>query len=195
MLNVRKPVVASKENTTKDTVDNHARQVDQMVAADFLHRLQKGDEQAWNQLVTEWTPRLYGFVRSQVPSDQDAEDILGETFAALVKSIRTFDGKAALSTFIYSIAKRKIADHWRKRKPTDELPENIETAGPTSQALILQEALAKLPEQSREALLLKYQMGLSVSEIAEIIKRSYKATESLLSRARSQLQAALNGDD
>jgi DNA-directed RNA polymerase specialized sigma24 family protein len=52
-----------------------------------------------------------------------------------------------------------------------------------------------LPEISRQVLLLRYHVGLSVSEIAEIIERSYKGTESLLSRARSQLRAALERVD
>ena len=52
-----------------------------------------------------------------------------------------------------------------------------------------------LPEISRQVLLLRYQVGLSVSEIAEVIDRSYKGTESLLSRARTQLRAALDRVD
>jgi RNA polymerase sigma factor (sigma-70 family) len=53
------------------------------------------------------------------------------------------------------------------------------------------DALDALPEQLRQALLLRYHVGLSVSEVAEVMDRSYKGAESLLSRARTQLREAL----
>lgn len=195
MLNVRKRVVARQEKTTPNESNYSTRQANQQAAADFLHRLQNGDEKAWQQLTSEWSPKLYRYLRSQLPAPEDAEDVTSETLIALVKALKSFDGKAALSTFIYSIANRKAADFWRKRKDATELPETISTAGPSNQRLELQEAMAQLSEQARQALLLRYQMGLSVAEVAESLGRSYKATESLLSRSRGQLQAALNGDD
>jgi DNA-directed RNA polymerase specialized sigma24 family protein len=48
-----------------------------------------------------------------------------------------------------------------------------------------------LPELSKQALILRYHVGLSVGEIAQVIDRSYKGTESLLSRARQQLRDAM----
>lgn len=195
MLNVRKRVVARQEKATPNESNISARQAGKQAAADFLHRLQNGDEKAWQQLTSEWSPKLYRYLRSQLPTPEDAEDVTSETLIALVKALKSFDGKAALSTFIYSIANRKAADFWRKRKDATELPESIPTAGPSNQGLELQEAMAQLSEQARQALLLRYQMGLSVAEVAQSLGRSYKATESLLSRSRGQLQAALNGDD
>ncbi len=195
MLNVRKRVVANRKDAPQGETEHKTRQVSQQAAADFLHRLQNGDEKAWQQLSAEWTPKLYRYLRSQLPTAEDAEDVASETLVSLVKSIKSFDGKAALSTFIFTIANRRVVDFWRKRKDATELPETVSTAGPTNQGIELQEAMAKLPEQARQALLLRYQMGLSVDEVAKSLGRSYKATESLLSRSRSQLQVALNGDD
>ena len=62
----------------------------------------------------------------------------------------------------------------------------------TRDAADLEEVLDELPEISKQVLLLRYQVGLSVSEIAEVIERSYKGTESFLSRARGQLRDALD---
>ncbi|MEM7124872.1 MAG: sigma-70 family RNA polymerase sigma factor [Chloroflexota bacterium] len=195
MLNVRNPFVARQQNGTDSKPENQPKRANQQAAADFLYSLQNGDERAWQQLITEWSPRLFRYVRRQLPSDEDAEDVVSETFSALIKAIKSFDGNAAISTFVYSIANRKVADFWRKRKDADELKEHVATSGPTSQPLELEEALSTLSENAQKALLLRYQMGLSVSEVADVLGRSYKATESLLSRSRSQLQTALNGDD
>ena len=195
MLNVRNRFVAKSQNGTESQKEEQAMRATQQAAADFLYSLQMGDERAWQQLSVEWSPRLFRYLRTQLPTAEDAEDVISETLSALIKAIKSFDGNAALSTFIYSIANRKVADFWRKRKDADELQENVSTSGPTSQGLELQEALATLSEDARQALLLPYQMGLSVSGVAEALNRSYKATESLLSRSRSQLEAAINGDD
>ena len=84
-----------------------------------------------------------------------------------------------------------MADFYRRRKATTELPETLTVQGPSSDSLEFGEAFASLSPQYREALLLRYHVGLTVSEVADVLGRSYKATESLLSRGRRELQDAL----
>lgn len=166
--------------------------------AALLRGLQAGDEAAWTQLTHDYSPRLYAYLRHNLPSVADAEDALGETLLAAVRALPSFDGRVSLSAFLYSLAYRKMADFWRRRHATAPLLESV-TAGtmgaPGAEHAEFEEVLDALPELSRQVLLLRYQVGLSVSEIAEVIERSYKGTESLLSRARSQLRAALDGMD
>ena len=91
-----------------------------------------------------------------------------------------------------------MADFWRRRHDTAPLLESVAASsepGAAGAEVELEELLDALPELSRQVLLLRYQVGLSVSEIAEVIDRSYKGTESLLSRARSQLRTALDRVD
>lgn len=178
------------------TIINRPRRLDE----DFLPDLKRGDEAAWSHLTKELTPRLYSYLRYNLPNEEDVEDVLSETLIATVRAIQNFDGAVKISTFVYSIATRKVADFWRKRRgplryesdlsdliPSDEID--------TTVRLEIQEelsiALAKLPDASRQALLLRYHMGLSVEEVACSLDRTYKATESLLSRARYQLRNAL----
>jgi RNA polymerase sigma-70 factor (ECF subfamily) len=156
----------------------------------FLRRLQEGDEAAWVQFMDEWNPRLYSYVKYNLRGADEAEDVLSDILVAVVQAVRTFDGKVTLATFIYSIAYRKVADYWRRLRVTQELTEWIATDAPSQTSLEVYEALAELPELSQQALLLRYYVGLSVSEIAEILGRSYKATESLLSRVRRQFEVA-----
>jgi RNA polymerase sigma-70 factor (ECF subfamily) len=160
----------------------------------FLHRLQEGDETAWKQFLDEWNPRLFRYMKYNLRDASEAEEVLSETWVALVQAIRTFDGKVTLATFIYSIAYRKVADYWRRLRVTQELTEWITTGEDDHTRVEVYEALAELPEQSQQALLLRYYVGLSVAEIAEVLGRSYKATESLLSRVRRQFEVAfMNG--
>ena len=65
------------------------------------------------------------------------------------------------------------------------------TAPPTGTDLDFYGALNTVPEPARQALLLRYRDGMGVEEVAKVIGRTYKATESLLSRGRNLLRAAL----
>lgn len=159
--------------------------------AELLRRLQAGDQQAWTAFVQMMTPRLLNYLRRNLPTLQDAEDVLSETLYAAVHAMPSFDGKATLATFIFSLAYRKIADFYRRRQDVVELSEQRATAGVTSKSVEFEEVVDRLPETTKQVLLLRYYVGLNVGEIAQVIDRSYKGTESLLSRARQQLREAL----
>lgn len=164
---------------------------DQRGEADLLRRLQQGDEVAWAELTRSYSPRLYSYLRHNLPSADDAEDALSETLLAAVRALPSFDGRVTLATFLYALAYRKMADFWRRRTDTMELYETVTVGNGAAERAEFEEMLDSLPEASRQVLLLRYHVGLSVSEIAEVIDRSYKGTESLLSRARVQLRTAL----
>ena len=193
MLNIRKrPAVdSSQQPSVQHEQNSNSTSVGQKTDPEYLRLLQMGDEDAWKRLTSDWSPRLYKYLRGNLPTPEDVEDVLSETMIATVKAIKRFDGKVAISTFVYSIANRKVADFWRRRKDTDTLPETVTTAGPSSSAMELQEVLEQLPDEARKALLLRYHMGMSVNEVAESMGRSYKATESLLSRGRKRLEQVL----
>ncbi len=193
MLNIRKRSTAEsrQQSNVRHEQNSTSASVGQKTDPEYLRLLQAGDEDAWKRLTSDWSPRLYKYLRGNLPTAEDAEDVLSETMIATVKAIKRFDGKVAISTFIYSIANRKVADFWRRRKDTDVLPETVSTAGPSSSGIEFQEALAQLPDEARKALLLKYHMKMSVTEVAEAMGRSYKATESLLSRGRKRLKQIL----
>lgn len=159
----------------------------------LLAQLQSGDEMAWSEFYNLHVQPLYNFIRSNGVYDPDhINDVLLETWAAAPKAIANFDGQnATLKTFLFSLARRKVSDFWRKHKNQYELPEEIPFVESTQESLELKEALAKLPDQERQALILRYLEGFGVGEIADILDRTYKGTESLLSRARKRLESEL----
>lgn len=167
--------------------------------AELRKRLQAGDNDAWTIVTRDYSPRLYSYLRQNLPTAEDAEDVLSETLAATVRAVANFDGRAALSTFLYAIAYRKVADFWRRQPssiPLDIDNPSAEIAAQsqgTQERLEFEDAMSILPEASRQVLLLRYDVGLGVDEISEVLDRSYKGTESLLSRARGQLRDAMRG--
>jgi RNA polymerase sigma-70 factor (ECF subfamily) len=166
--------------------------VDAPDPAPLVDRLRNGDQDAWDELVTDLSPRLFNHLRHSLPTEQDAEDALNETFLAAVRSIQSYDGGSSLTTWLFAIARFKIADFFRRSKATEEIPETMH-ADDATMSLEFREALNSLPEIMRQVLLLRYYQGFSVDETANIIGRTYSATESLLSRARTALAKAING--
>lgn len=159
--------------------------------ADLLRQLKSGDEVAWAHLSNEYGAKLYNYLRHRLPNSEDVEDVLGDTMVAAVRAIPNFDGNVTLTTFLFSLANRKIADFWRRRQATSELPETLVDGGLGTESMEFQEVLKKLRPSHLQVLLMRYHVGLGVDEIAKVLGQSYKSTESLLSRARMELRKAL----
>jgi len=181
--------------------------------ADMLKRLHDGDRTAMAELYDRYFDRVYSLVFNQVDRNRDvAEDIVQETFLAALKSAKGFKGRSSAYTWLCSIAYHKVADHYRRqsrerkrmvsgvdvdtvddsenpgRQPQpDSLIESAETRQ------VVNEALSKLPWDYRQVLILKYVEELSVQEISQIMDRSPKSIEGLLTRSRKALQTQLAG--
>ena len=158
---------------------------------DLLLRLKSGDEHAWSYLTQEYGTRLYNFLLQKLPTPEDAAYIVSKTLLAAVRAISTFDGKGALSTFLFSLANHKLVDFYRRHQKTAELTDTFVDSMSNTEGVEFREIFNSLREEYRDILLLRYQIGLGADEIAGILGKSYKATESLLSRAKKELGNAL----
>ena len=143
---------------------------------------------------------------------EDAEDLAQDVFVEVFRSLDQFREEAKLSTWIYRIAVTKSLDHLRNlnrkkrfsslkriigiRDPSEEIaapshdnPSNAFFSN--ERAKILQDALNTLPESQKTAFLLSKQEGFSNQEIADILKTSVSAVESLVHRAKKNLHDKL----
>ncbi len=159
---------------------------------DLLLRLKNGDELAWIFVTQEYGTRLYNFLLKKLPNAEDVEDVLMETMAAAVHAVAKFDGKVTLSTFLFSLANHKVVDFYRRHQKTTELTDTFVDLASSTDGVEFEEILNTLNPLYREILLMRYQIGLGVDEIAAIIGKNYKSTESLLSRARQELRKAID---
>jgi RNA polymerase sigma-70 factor (ECF subfamily) len=154
---------------------------------DDLWRLQAGDPRAWEQFVAEWSPRLYSYLLASLRRADEAQTVLNTTMLAIVHAIRRFDGRVTLSVFVYTIAYRQLADYRRLRSSTQR-PSRLNLARSSQPSDEVGDALLGLPEQAQQVLLLRYQVGLSVAEIAQVLGRSSQATAALLNQVRHQFE-------
>ena len=171
--------------------------------------LEKRDAAAWDEFYDEHARDLYGFVFRLVRADpQTAADVFQDTWLDAISHIEQFDPqRGELQSWLFGIARRRVALHWRKRltrsgtaiaaggeMPTevldgavvpDDVMEHLE------QAAVVQASLLALPPERRQVLVEKYVDELSVAQIAARTGKSPKAVESLLSRAREQFRGLL----
>jgi RNA polymerase sigma factor (sigma-70 family) len=144
--------------------------------------------------------RLLGFIRRRVRTEEDAEDILQDVFYQLLSGYSVTEPIEKLTSWLFTVAKNKIIDWYRKRKPepltkdlNDEGPLNLEDIlfDPAQNAddvyansLVwteLADALDELPAEQREVFVMHELEGKSFKEIAEITGES---VNTLLSRKR-----------
>jgi RNA polymerase sigma-70 factor, ECF subfamily len=166
--------------------------------ADLVARILDRDRRALSQFYKTYTPKLIVFIRSKIDNPQDADEILSDTLFAFLDALRDFTGRSALRTFLYSIARHKIVDYYRRRKlkhfvfsrlPQLEAlispllsPEDAYESGQLAQKI--HRTLASLLPQYRTVLLLKYSDNLTSRDIAGKLSTSLKGAESVLFRAR-----------
>jgi RNA polymerase sigma factor (sigma-70 family) len=179
--------------------------------AGIIQRLQQRDEAAFSELVRLWKDNIYNTALGIVQQEQDAADITQDVFLLAWRSIEGFKGKSGIGTWLYRITVNRSRDHLRKLERRRRFAwirsalgkdGNHETDAPDfihpgvqlekkQEAAILFAAIRKLPAQQRIAYSLQKVEGLPVSEIAAILEVSEGAVESLLQRAKNNLQKSL----
>lgn len=184
--------------------------------ADMLSGLRAGDPAAFRQFVDLYSADIYGVALKLLGNEQEAEDVLQETFLSAFEAIGRFEGRSRLSTWLYRIATNASLSRLRKRRRAATVslddPAGDEVGGePRSLALVdwsaapdeqllstearleMDRAIAELPETLRSAFVLRDVQGMSGEETAEILEISVQAVKTRLHRARLWLRERLSG--
>jgi RNA polymerase sigma-70 factor (ECF subfamily) len=178
---------------------------DDVSDAELMSLLAGGDDLALNTLVARWRERLAAFLYRMTHDRCTALDLTQETFVRLYRSRSRYQPTAAFPSYLFTIAANLARDHarWRSRHPSVPLEESTaalladSAASPDASAAQREEvaaveaAIAKLPTDLREAILLFVYEDLGYSEIATITKCSPKAVETRIYRARQLLKQSL----
>lgn len=152
--------------------------------------------------IVGFIPSLRAFARSLTGNPGDADDLLQETLMRAIANIHQFTPGTNLKAWLFRIQRNVYYTAYRKRRRESVLlPEQAEqiVSAPQQEWSIkirsMHEALERLPEDQREALLLVSGAGLSYEEAAELCGCALGTIKSRVSRARTRLLALLNVDD
>jgi RNA polymerase sigma factor (sigma-70 family) len=168
----------------------------------LLDRIISGDNDAILSFYTLYSPRILRYIQSKLPRGEDAEEVLNDVFFDAIDNLPLFQKRSSIATWLYTIARNKVADFYRKRKIKSVLLSQVPyleiIANEINQPEFqfekdkirdrIEFCLQKLSKNYREILMLHYEEKLSVKQLALHFNLSFKATESLLFRARKQFK-------
>jgi RNA polymerase sigma factor (sigma-70 family) len=159
------------------------------------------DERRFRMLFESEARGVLGYALRRVEDREDAADIVAETFGVAWRRIGDVPPAPESRLWLYGVARRILANQrrgeLRRRRLSDRLREELRATGAADassqdeRALAVGEALAALPEQDREVLLLANWEGLTPAEIATVIGVPGATARTRLHRARGRLRAEL----
>jgi len=183
-----------------------------MSESEIIQNLKSGEQHAFVFLVQHYGPKVLNTSLGILQNLEDAEDITQEIFLEICQSIPQFKGESQLSTWIYKITVNKSLDFLRKKKRKKRMGifqrlfeqenhmANAELAHfehpgieleNKERSVILFQAIDQLPENQKTAFILCKLEDLSYKEISEVMGTSISSVESLLHRAKQNLQKLL----
>jgi RNA polymerase sigma-70 factor (ECF subfamily) len=166
----------------------------------ILAAARAGADWAWRDLYAVIAPALTRYLRARgVP---DADDVVGETFIRVVRSIDGFEGdEGQFRTWVFTIGRNLVVDEVRKRgrRPSNATPdEGLTAAGPAGDTEDdamrrlgtdrVREILARLSPDQRDVLLLRVLGGHTIAEIAEVVGKREGAVKMLQARGVAALR-------
>ena len=175
----------------------------------LMERYRVGDATAFNELYRRFRAPLRRFVAKLSSGQDEADEIVQEVWLAVIRGAGSYRPAAKFTTFLFSIAHRRLQDHWRSRRrrahaftaadvPADPediaddgaaLPEDWAARAEMRDALLA--AIDQLPPPQRAVFLLKAEADLSLEEIAAATGAGVEATKSRMRYAVTRLRAQL----
>ena len=184
-----------------------------MSETDIIKKLQQGDERAFRVMVEKYQKLVVNACYKMVFNQEDAKDIAQEVFIEVFHSIHKFRGESKFSTWLYRISINRslnfIRDNKNQKKTQaieqdnfgrqakkeadlgvygDEADKAVESQ---ERQKMLHKTISSLPESQRVAFTLNKYEDLSYQQIAEVMETSVSAVESLIHRAKKNLQKKL----
>lgn len=165
----------------------------------------EGNIEAFSKLIDLYRQKVFQTCMGFLHSRDDAEDLTQDIFIKVWNSLKSFDERSTFSTWLYRIAVNSAINQVRKNKlrsfvglskAVNDFSNPSENADHrlmrTEVKQEIKEAIGRLKINQRKAFILFYYQELSIKEVASVMKISPKAAESLLFRARKNLQKMLS---
>ena len=177
----------------------------------LVRKAKAGDGRAYDLLMEMYHDAVFNIVYRMVRNKQEAEDLTQETFIKAYNSINSFNEEYAFSTWLFKIATNHCIDFFRKRKlktysmdepvqyKEDEIKHEYASDDPTMEyqmidsekSHLIREAINKLPEKYRLAIILRHHEEKSYEEIAQILHLPLGTVKARIFRAREMLKKYL----
>ena len=173
--------------------------------AELLTRVVSGDREAFDAVMRNHENRVFSVCLRILGDREKALDATQETFLTVFRKAGQFQGRSAVGTWIYRIAVNTCYDQLRRaqRRPYESLPDHVDPSDPSAEEAIesaalrpeIEAALAQLPADFRNAVILSDLEGLSLPEAAEILGIPIGTVKSRVFRGRRLLAQHLGNQN
>jgi RNA polymerase sigma-70 factor (ECF subfamily) len=165
----------------------------------LLAQRARTDPEAFSELYRRHLQRVYAYHYARTGNQADAQDLTSQTFVAALEGLAHYRGEGSFAAWLLSIARNKLADHYRLSRPVDELDDAHPAGEPPLEELAfdrlqldqIAQALKKISAERAEALSLRIFASLSVAETARVMGKSEAAVKMLVHRALLDLKTSL----
>jgi RNA polymerase sigma-70 factor, ECF subfamily len=178
--------------------------------SDLVRRIQTGDEIAFREIVDRYQSKVFSIIYGVLRNHNDAEDIAQQVFSKIYFSIRNFDFRSSLLTWIYKITVNECYDYLRKKRVrklvyesdfSEEDAQRMEASDPAIDPTapmdsrlanrdLVTKLLSKVSQEDRSLILLKEVEGHSVEELARMTGLNENTIKVKLFRTRQKLLKA-----
>jgi len=168
-----------------------------------MARIRDGDMEAFRLLVEAQQTRVVGTITKMLGSDAEAEDLAQQVFIRIWKSAPRYKPTAKFTTWLFRITRNLVFNELRRKRHfvnrVEEIPEPVERSEKEPDQVLLdselqaaiQDAINKLPETQRLAIVLRRYEEMPYEEIAKVMGTTVPAVKSILFRARAELRERL----
>src|SRR6266567_9158838 len=199
----------AKRNMAKEPQprEGETRQMDGLGLESVIERAQGHDAEALGEIYRRYVRRVFGLCRYMLNSREGAEDATSEVFLKLQRSIESYDGSIPFPRWLLRVTGNQCIDALRRRQRGRQVIVEVEDAtvieAPSSErsplgAVIsteervqVRDAIARLPENYRLPLVLRYYSELSYDEIAQQLDLQRNYVAALIFRAKQELRRKL----
>ena len=151
-----------------------------------MARSRGGDVDSFNQLILRWERPIYALAYRVLGREEDARDVCQDTFLRAYRALPGFKGEAKFSSWLYRIALNLCRDWIRRqrRAPVSQMPEDLDALEASAAiepaesvedlvarrelSAVVEDAMTRLPEEQRTAIVLKEYHGMTFQEIADL---------------------------
>jgi RNA polymerase sigma-70 factor (ECF subfamily) len=141
--------------------------LEQSTDARLVEAVRRGDRESFGQLYELYAPMVHGILLARVPWDE-VDDLVQDVFLVAFKRINTLREAGAFGGWLAMIARNRAVDFYRRKRETEELPENLaQKSSVDPEAAEALRLIRTLPEAYRETLVLRLVEGMTGPEIAE----------------------------
>lgn len=166
--------------------------------AQLIQSCQEGEKESFAFLYDQYVQKMYGFIFHKVLHKETAEDITSDVFLKALEKINTFDSsKASFATWLFTIARNRVTDHFRRSKEAGNREdiwdiassEDIEERANSKYIYgQLQQHMCSLPVLQREMLMMRFWQDMTYAEIAEILGKSPGSVKVAVGRSIKKLK-------